>query len=156
MADSIAQPANDPQQPVASDPTASAVGSNSGGAQADDQKSPLDILEQLLKDSKKDEAASDQAASPQTPGLAAPGGEESAQPAALTPEQIAELDAKLAAQREIDQQKVEQTLSELNSVKTSPQYQARVQQQQQEDQEKQEEAVEHDGHQIRQVSHTKI
>lgn len=155
MTDPVSQPATNAPQ-ISSDPAASAA----------DQKSPLDILEQLLKDSKKDDATAPAASNPgaSDPGgivgsgasEAAPGGDAAAQPAVLTPEQIAELDAKLAAQRELDQQKVEQTLHELDSVKVSPQYQARVQQQEEEAHQKQEEAIEHDGHQIHQIGHTKI
>lgn len=154
--------ADDPIQ--TSDPTT--VAANDAGAASDagatpadpqaPQKSPLDILEELLKDSKKgaDGGAGDASGS----DAASTSSAETPPPATgeMTPEERAALDAKIAEQAAKDQQVMQQTLQGLESVKTSPQYQAKVEQETKQAEEKQHEDEEHDGHQIRQLGHTTI
>jgi hypothetical protein len=132
------------------------------------QKSPLDILEELLADSKKNSAAgtaTDQAGN--EAAVAAPtggGGEAPAEaasqatnaPGEMTPEERAALDAKIAQQQIEDQQTMQQTLAGLAEVSTTPQYQARVQQQAEEIEKQKQHQQEQDGHEIRQLKHTTI
>lgn len=115
------------------------------------QKNPLDVLEELLNDAKAGAqapagvapAAPDQSATP----LAAP------EPAGPTPEQLAQMEAEREAQ---DQAEAQAKLNEIQSVQSTPEFQARIQQDQAAVQQKAQETTAQDGFEIIQLDHTKI
>ncbi len=120
-----------------------------GGAPAGDQKNPLDVLEELLKESQAK--------------IGPPGGGKAAdapaEPAGPTPEQLqqqAELEERLRQQAVLDQQAIEKRRIELLGLKDTPQYQARVQQDQAKADDLQSKDTAGQGFQILQLDHTKI
>ena len=104
------------------------------------KKSPLDVLEDILEDSKKGKAP--------------------AKPAKLTPEQEEQQLAQVKQQQEMqiktDRANIQTKLQEIAGLKDSPQVQAAEKQEQAE----QEEKVEHEsfmkGNEIIQIGHKKI
>ena len=112
--------------PASQTPTAPADGATN--------QSPLDVLDQILKDAqgKAKEAVA---------------------------EKVAEDEQKAAAERErqrlLDEQKLQEELVKLEEVKGSPEYKAMVDQKQEEVQEKQQYEQKMDGMQILQLQHDK-
>ena len=80
-------------------------------------------------------------------------------PAGPTPEQIqlqAELDERLRQQAVIDQKAIEERRAELLGLKSSPQYQARVQQDEEKAADSQAKQTSGQGFDIKQLEHKKI
>lgn len=143
---------NDPgaADPGAVDPGAAPADGGAG------QKSPLDVLEELLKESQAKAGAAGQ-------GPGAPGGMGAMEPAPdpnqPTPEQLqlqAEMEEKLRQQAIIDQQHLEEQRVALGQIKDTPQYKARVQQDQDKVDEQQSKQSAGQGFDIKQLEHTKI
>lgn len=118
---------------------------------AGDDKNPLDILEELLRDSGG------------SGGGAAGGPAEPAkpeEPAEPTPEEKAkareEIEQKMADQAVVDAQHVAEQQELLKSLKDTPQYQARVHQDQEKAENSQANQVASDGFEIDQLEHDKI
>ncbi len=142
------------------DPLAGMAGGLSGADPASDpaadpaaQRNPLDVLEELLKESQAKVGA---------PGGGLPGGGTGpvpAEPAGPTPEQLqaqAEMEERLRQQAVIDQQAIEERRAELEQIKNTPQYQARVQQDQEKADQQQTQQAAGQGFDIKQLEHTKI
>ncbi len=98
-------------------------------------ESPLDVLDKILKD------AQDKATASAT--------DKAAEEARLIAEEK-------ERQRQLDQQKLQQELANIESMKQSPQYQAMVEQKQQLEHQQEEHSQEMDGMQIMQIQHTKL
>lgn len=116
------------------------------------QKNPLDVLEELLKESQAKVGGGSMPGMPGDPGAAA-------EPAGPTPEQLqlqAEYEEKLRQQAILDQQALEQKRAELEEIKHTPQYQARVQQDQEKADVQQAKSSAGQGFDIKQLEHTKI
>lgn len=118
-----------------------AVSADPTGAPTD-QKNPLDVLEELLKDSGGAGADPKAVADQKTE-------EEKAR-------QMAELEQKMAEQAKIDEQNIAAQQQLMESLKQTPQYQARVQQNEQKEQEKQEEETAGKGFEITQLKHDTV
>lgn len=125
-----------PTTPTASDPA------------APPQKSPLDILEEILQ---------------QKGGVGEPADAASAAPAAPVVDPAAEEAAKLAEIKALEQQSQAEDQAalaakqaELASAKQTPAYQARVKQDQATKQQSDSQNAAHEGYQIKQLQHTKI
>ncbi len=126
------------QQAVPTDPAASA---DDSAASDQPQKNPLDVLEELLKDSGS-AGADPKAVAKQTE-------EDKAR-------QMEELQQKIAQQAAIDEQKIAEQQKLLESLKETPQYQARVQQEEQKVQDKSQEDSAGKGFEITQLDHDKV
>ncbi len=125
----ITQP---PATPLPADPAA-------GGG-----KSPLDMLEQILKDQKQEgaEAPATPVAAPVVP----------AEPL-ISPE---ELQAQQAAHKAQDEVDLKAKIAELETIKQTPEYQARVEQNAQAQTQAEEAHSGQEGFEIRQLDHTKV
>lgn len=117
-----------------------AVKKNSKGDQ-----NPLDVLEEILNDAKNKGQKSD--------------------PNAPTPEQIAaqkeveelkKAEALMQERQQEDVQKMVEQIGELDSIKQTPEYQARVEQIEEKKQEEVSQQQAQDGYEIEQLQHTKI
>lgn len=108
-----------------------------------DDKNPLDVLEELLKDSGAGGAKTDPA-----------------KPAELTEEELEqkriEFEQKQAEQAQVDAQQLEQQKELLQTIKDTPQYQARVQQQEEAAAESEQKQQASDGFEITQLDHDKV
>lgn len=114
---------------------------------ATDDKNPLDVLEELLKDSGGSGSGGSQPAQdPQNGELSE---EELAQ-------KRAEFELKQQEQQEVDAQKLAQQQELLKTLKDTPQYQARVHQEEEKEQEKEAEEQAGDGYEVTQLKHDKI
>lgn len=115
---------------------------------ATDDKNPLDVLEELLRDSGGGGASG---------GAAAPA---PSKPGELTEEELAqkrvEFEEKKAEQTVIDSEQLAKQQELLKTLKDTPQYQARVQQEEEKVEESQKAAVASDGFEITQLDHDKI
>lgn len=103
-------------------------------------KNPLDVLEEILNQSKKEDTAQ----------------QAEAQQAAAEQAEMAQAQQEMAAQRREDQAKIQQQLEQLKTIEDTPQYQARVEQEAAKVQEKQDSENGTKGNEIRQIQHTKI
>ena len=133
---------------------------DSGTAPAAGKKSPLDVLEEILNDA--------QAKSGQAAAGAAGGGDSSAaaaDPAASSlqgatsasdDEQLAVIEAHAAEQAVADQAEIQQRLAAIEALKTSPENQARVEQEQTKAAQADEQSASGQGFQIVQLQHDKI
>ena len=118
---------------------------------ADDNKNPLDVLEELLND---------------TPGGAKGGGSggDSAKPKEKTEEELAveleqkrkEYEQKHKEQKVVDDQKLVEQREAIVGIKDTKEYQARVQQDAEKKSEDEQKAVASDGFEISQLDHTKV
>jgi hypothetical protein len=153
--DGAGGPGNDPSL---------ASGGNAGGGDLP-QKSPLDILEELLNDTKAKGGAkgkSSAALPGVNPGVPDGGAADEAAEAAAKAEEAAKAAEEAERQRIIAQRKLEDEQhliaqrAAMEELKNTPQYQARVQQDQQEEEEhkQHDEAVQ--GYEIKQLEHKKI
>jgi hypothetical protein len=97
--------------------------------------SPLDVLDKILKEAQDKAAASAE--------------DKSA-------EEAKKIEEEKARQRQIDQQKLQQELANIESMKQSPQYQAMIQQKQDHVQEQEEHSEKMDGMQIMQIQRSKL
>ncbi len=142
----------------ASDPLAAALAADDGLAQpaslaadapADDQsqKSPLDILEELLKESGNSGASSQPTAPAAEPGQ--PTEEEKAK-------KLEELQEKMAEQAIEDKENIAKQQELLESLKQTPQYQARVQQNEEKAQTEADKDTAGQGFEITQLKHDKV
>jgi len=111
---------------------------------AGDDKNPLDVLEDILKEAKAKGAAKNTGPTPE---------EIAAQEEAEALKQAQQMQAEHRVQ---DQQEILVQISELDTIKDTPEYQAKVQQEQAAKDEKAEEQQSQDGFQIYQVGHKKI
>ncbi|MBW7944465.1 hypothetical protein H3C70_03635 [Patescibacteria group bacterium] len=105
-----------------------------GATQAPSDQSPLDILDQILKDAQNK--------------------------AATTTDQKLADDERLVQeeqerQRQLDAQKVQEELQQIEAMKSSPQYQAMMQQKQEVEHQKEEHQKQMTGMEILQLEHTK-
>lgn len=114
------------------------------------QKSPLDMLEDILADAQK----KDQAKKGETEAAAK--AEAEAKAAAEKAAQEAALEAEKLRQQQEDELQLKQKQEELKTIVETPQYQARVDQQQAEEQKHAAEDAAGAGFQITQLGHTKI
>jgi hypothetical protein len=108
------------------------------------QKSPLDVLEEILGNA---------------PGETGAQPDPAAQAAATAAAEEAEkqrLAAEIARQREADQQALQTKLGELANISQTPAYQARVQQDEQKKQEAAQKQADNDGYEIHQLTKMKI
>ena len=129
---------------------------DSASAPAKAQKSPLDILEEILKEADSQDAAK----AGSTPSAAAPASPDPA----VTPEQTAEADAAVQAQiaqqqeaqRQQDQIALQQQIEALKTISDTPQFQAAQEQHQEEQDVRDSEDVGRVGNEIRQLEHIKI
>lgn len=111
------------------------------------QKSPLDILEEIL--SEKGASAGDPGGM-QAEASVAPVVPEPPQP---TAEELAQLEAARLAQ---DQAELQQKQAELQTITQTPQYQARVEQEEAAKQQHDQQETAQEGFEIKQIEHTKI
>lgn len=116
-------------------------------APATDDKNPLDVLEELLKDSGGSGGGGAQPA--QTPQNGELSEEELAQ-------KRAEFEQKQVEQQQVDAQKLAQQHELLKTLKDTPQYQARVHQEEEKVQEKEAEEQAADGYEVTQLKHDKV
>lgn len=116
------------------------------------QKSPLDILEEILKESDAQKTGVAGAGSDSASGQAAAGDE----PQPSDEELQAQIQQQQEAQRLADEAALKQQIEELKTINQTPQYQAAQAQDQAEADERQHEADELVGLEIRQLEHTKI
>lgn len=123
----------DPSAPAASDPQAAPI--QPTAPQGGQSKSPLDVLDQILNDAqtKATETAAQQEEAEKN-----------------------KLEEAAARQKEEDKQLLEQQIAELQHVKETPEYQARVQQIAEQSQAQAQHAEEMAGSEIRQIEHTKV
>jgi hypothetical protein len=133
MTDPVQTPQADPASTPTIEPTQTA-GSPTPAAPADG-KSPLDILDQILKDAqtKADGAAADKSA-----------------------EDLKVLEAERERQRLEDEQNLKEELGKIEGMKDSPQYQAMQQQKEEQKEENTQRAQAMDGMEIVQLEHKKL
>ena len=107
----------------------------SGAAAANSDQSPLDILDQILKDaqSKATDAASEKLA-----------------------EDEKKREEARERQRQLDQQKVQEELAQISEMKNSPQYQAMQDQKKEAVEQQHEHQQQMTGMEIKQLEHSKI
>jgi len=105
---------------------------------ADDNKSPLDVLEEILEENKETQAASKKAE----------------QEAEAQQQQV--LQQKIAQQQQVDQVAIEHQKQNLQNVVASDEIQERERQIKEERAENAAEKEAQQGHQIRQLEHTKV
>ena len=114
-----------------------------------DDKNPLDVLEELLKDSGGGAA-----------GAAGGKGAEAPKPGELSEEELEqkrqEFEQKQAEQAQVDAQQLAQQHELLKTIKDTPEYQARVQQQEEAAAESEQKQQASDGFEITQLDHDKI
>lgn len=118
----------------------------------DDQKNPLDVLEELL-------AQSQASAGGGAPALGQPATNPTAPPepdSAEVARQEAERQAAAAQQEQVDQQEIAAQRQALEAVKETPEYQARVQQIEEEKAEQTQQHANQDGFEVNQLEHKKI
>ncbi len=111
-------------------------------------KSPLDVLEEILQENK---GAGDAG------GASGPTQDKGAEPEQVVdPAEQARIEQQIAQRQLLDQEQIQQQLEELRTIADTPQNQARIEQRQQEEEQHHKAALDADGHQIRQLDHTKI
>ncbi len=125
---------------------------NTPAAGAAPQQNPLDVLEKLLEDTKKQSAAAQAGDTPSVP--AGPTEEEIA--AAEKAKQIAEYEALKQAHALEDQKAIEEQQKVMEELQHTPQYQARVDQEADKEVIKQGVKDDQDGLEIRQLEKKKI
>lgn len=120
---------------------------------SDAQKSPLDVLEEILNESKGSSGgpAVDPAAA-----KAAAEAQAAAEAAKAEAEAMAKVQADMERQRLEDQQKLKEQITDLKTIKDTPAYQARVAQDEEKKQEAAATAVAGAGYEIVQLDHTKV
>lgn len=110
------------------------------------KKSPLDVLEDILEDSKKAGAASN--------AVAQPANDDSAKQ--QEEQQLAQMQQQQEQQAEIDQAQIQAQLQKIAGLGNSPQVQAAAQQKQAQEVEQQKHEDFMDGNEIIQLGHKKI
>lgn len=108
------------------------------------QKSPLDLLEDILNESKNAGGAADPAAAA------------AAEAEAIAAQQAEKISQMQAQNKVADEQAIEQGIAELSSIKDTPAYQARIQQEAATVQAHDQQADAQRGFEIKQLSHKKI
>lgn len=111
----------------------------------DDQKNPLDVLEELLQKTKAKQGSED-------PEAAAQVQKEAEEKAALEQQRLAEEQRQV----ELDAQQIAVQRASLETLKETPQYQARQAQEAEAAQHKVQTLNAQDGFQIEQLKHTKV
>lgn len=129
-----------------SDPNATAP------AQAQNQKNPLDALEQILKEA-KEKAGQGKGEGTNTSDASEPPVQTQAEEEAA---KLAVIHQKAVEQGVVDQQAIEQQLSALQQVVATPEYQARVSQDEQKKVTDDEKSKHADANAIIQLGHTKV
>lgn len=110
---------------------------------SDDQKNPLDVLEELLQKTKQQQGGADHAAT-----------QEQEEAERLAQQQ--RLEKEQQRQAELDAQNIAAQRASLETLKETPQYQARAAQDAAEAQTKSDVLNAQDGFQIEQLKHTKV
>ena len=113
------------------------------------KKSPLDVLEEILQDSKGKAQSS-------TPNDQAAASDDQVAVPVVDPEEEARKAAEIEAQKQADQQAIAIKQQEIENMKQSPQYQAAVEQKEEEVQEQTQQQDFMKGNEIRQLEHKKI
>lgn len=132
-------PSTDPAQNLVPTPTpavpATPGAANDPAAAASTDQSPLDLLDQILKDAqaKASEASAEKIADDEK-----------------------KREEERERQRQLDQQKVEEELAQIEQMKTSPEYQAMQQQKQDAVVQKEEHQKQMTGMEILQLEHSKL
>jgi hypothetical protein len=129
MTDSAIAPSTASNLPTPASVTGAGAGVSSAGS------SPLDVLDQILSDAQAKTAESAQA---------------------KAAEEAHKLEEEHKQHQAADRQMLEEELERLKTVKQSPQYQARIQQDMESAMEDQEQAKNLEGNEILQIAHTKI
>ncbi|HYD34660.1 MAG TPA: hypothetical protein VD999_01190 [Vitreimonas sp.] len=118
------------------------------------QKSPLEILEEILGDAKNKAGAGAPAAeSAQSAGAVA------ADPAATSADEaakLAEIQARIEQQKIVDQQLLTQQLADLKQIEQTPEYQAKVSQEHAKEEADAAKVAATDGFEIVQLGHKKV
>lgn len=138
----------DPKTPPAGGAAPTPAPAGAPGA----QKSPLDVLEDILNESKgAGGAGADPAAA-----KAAAEAQVAADAAKAEAEAMAQVQADMEKQRVEDQQQLQQQISNLSSIKDTPAYQARVAQDEEKKRQDAATASAGEGFDIVQLGHTKV
>lgn len=162
-----------PTVPMPADPASNDAGADpqaQASTQVGPQKSPLDILEELLSDARGKSPGSQAGEEPKVPDLSGmadlsspsgggkgePSAEEAAAQAARKQAEEAERQKLMAEQQIEDEQQLAVQRQAMEEIKTTPEYQARVQQEEEKKQQQAQDVANQTGFEIVQLQHKKI
>lgn len=111
-----------------------------------DDKNPLDVLEEILKDAKSKGGAGNAPSGPSAEELAA---QEEAR-------QLAEAEQVMSEKKKDDEEKLKLQIQELQTITDTPENQARVEQIEEKKQQEANQKVADEGFEIEQLGHSKV